>query len=319
MDEGVRARTSTGDARVRVRLDLAYDGTAFRGWAAQPGLRTVEGELTAAISTVMRDAVVLTVAGRTDAGVHARHQVAHVDVATDAWRALGASRGHQGRAVEELFVARLNGLLARAASLSGAGGQRGGSDVVVARARVVTADFDARFSALGRHYCYRISDSLASRDPMRRRDVWWLERGPLDVAAMGASASALLGEHDFLSFCKPREGATTIRTLRELAVRRVAVEQGDPRDAQGPLEVLVSADAFCHSMVRSLVGALVEVGLGRRAVDWPAQLLQTPSRQAAAPLAPACGLTLEGVDYPSQGEWAARARLARRRRDGGCC
>lgn len=369
MDEGVRARTSTGDARadrvegadrdggglggageragagdgahVRVRLDLAYDGTAFRGWAAQPGLRTVEGELTAAISTVVRTPVVLTVAGRTDAGVHARHQVAHVDVATDAWQVLGASRGHQGRAVEELLVARLNGLLARGASLSGTGGQRGSSDVVVARARVVTTDFDARFSALGRHYCYRISDSLASRDPMRRRDVWWLDRGPLDVAAMGASASALLGGHDFLSYCKPREGATTIRTLRELAVRRVdwaggasdAGRQacdgsgdagtGDAgREAcggRGPLEVAVSADAFCHSMVRSLVGALVEVGLGRRAVDWPAQLLQTPSRQAAAPLAPACGLTLEGVDYPSQGEWAARARLARRRRDGGCC
>lgn len=351
MDEGVRPSTPEGGARVRVRLDLAYDGTAFRGWAAQPGLRTVEGELAAAISTVVRAPAGLTVAGRTDAGVHARHQVAHVDVDARAWETLGGAQRGSGarrgsrtgaaggrsapRPAEEVFVARLNGLIARSASLAGVVAQRGSSDVVVTRARVVTADFDARFSALGRHYCYRISDCVDTRDPLRRADVWWVERGPLDVVAMGEAARGLLGEHDFLSYCKPREGATTIRTLRRLDVVRVgdggvgaggggdgAVDAGgDParEAARGLVEVRVSADAFCHSMVRSLVGALVEVGLGRRGRTWPAELLEARSRRAAAPLAPACGLTLEGVDYPPEAQWAERARAARRRRDGGCC
>ena len=166
--------------------------------------------------------------------------------------------------------------------------------------------------------------------------MWWLERGALDVAAMREAAGALLGEHDFLSYCKPREGATTIRTLRRVDVVRggavalggawaTGADAADPGSdpargaATGLVEVWVSADAFCHSMVRSLVGALVEVGLRRRQSTWPAELLEARSRETAAPLAPACGLTLEGVDYPPEAQWAERARAARRRRDDGCC
>ena len=342
-DEGVRALPDGGGARVRVRLDLAYDGTAFRGWAAQPGLRTVEGELTSAISTVVRAPVSLTVAGRTDAGVHARHQVAHVDLSAQAWAALAGARGRAtpggdgGSPAGDVLVARVNGLLARGASLAGVAGQRGSADLVVTAARAVSGDFDARFSALGRHYRYRISDSVLGRDPLRRADEWWLDRGRLDVPAMREAAAPLLGEHDFLSYCKPRDGATTIRTLRELDVERIGGTPGGEggigtgtgpdtgtRPDAGIVEIRVSADAFCHSMVRSLVGALVEVGLGRRPATWPRELLGAGSRESAAPLAPACGLTLDGVDYPPEGEWAERARLSRRRRDEpgsgtGCC
>lgn len=314
---------------VRVRLDLAYDGTDFHGWAAQPGLRTVQGEIEAALALVVRSPLALTVAGRTDAGVHARHQVAHVDVPAERWRAL-APRGADPSDEAELarsLVRRINGLLARAHGEWGRGHglvvPKGSSDVVVHSATRVSADFDARFSALGRHYCYRICDGVP--DPLRRRDALVVagghaasagrERsgvreagGSLDLEAMNRAASALLGEHDFLSYCRPREGATTIRTLTRLECTRVG----------GLIECRVDADAFCHSMVRSLVGALLEVGLGRRPESWPRTLLDAASREHAAPIAPAHGLVLEGVDYPEESQWAVRARSARARRDE-CC
>lgn len=288
------------DTTVRLRLDLAYDGTGFHGWAAQPGLRTVEGVLTDALSTLARQPVRLTVAGRTDAGVHARHQVAHVDLPRAAYRGL---RGHRsdGQDTAPQVVRRVNGLLTRGA------GERDRCDVVVHSAREVTEDFDARFSAVARHYCYRLCDRTEERDPLRRHDVVWLPRGPLDLPAMESASRVLLGEHDFLSFCRPREGATTIRTLRRL----------DFSHEGGHVRVDVSADAFCHSMVRSLVGACLEVGLGRREPGWIEELLVARSRQSAAPVAPAHGLTLERVDYPPEDQWASRAREAARRRD--CC
>jgi tRNA pseudouridine38-40 synthase len=266
---------------VRVRLDVAYDGGGFHGWAAQPALRTVEGELSAALATVLRvEGVRLTCAGRTDSGVHARGQVVHTDL--------------EDPPGPEALVRRVNGVLA--------------PDVRVRAAREVTASFDARFSATWRRYAYRVADRPEAVDPVRRGHVLTWGR-PLDVAAMDAAGRALVGLHDFAAYCKRREGATTIRTLLDL---------GWERHPDGTLEATVRADAFCHSMVRSLVGALLAVGEGRRAPDWPAEVLAEGRRDAAVAVAPAHGLTLEEVGYPPEHEWAARGEVTRamRTRDG---
>lgn len=294
----------------RLRLDLGYDGTDFRGWAAQPGLRTVQGEIEAALAMASREEVATTVAGRTDAGVHARHQVCHVDLNDEAWARLTPRGGQTAEATTASFIVRrLNKILsgrygerARGRDLAAA---RGTCDVRIYSAVVVDPSFDARFSALGRRYAYRVSDHP---EPLGRWDRLWVE-DPLDEAAMNEAGARLLGEHDFLGFCRPREGATTIRTLRTLRAER---------DAEGTLVFRVEADAFCHSMVRSLVGALLLVGQGVRDTDYPAQILRARSRANAAPIAPAHGLTLEGVDYPEPSQWAARAKQARARRDA-CC
>ena len=280
---------------VRIRLDLGYDGTAFSGWATQPGLRTVQGTLEAALGTVLRcPPPRLTVAGRTDAGVHARGQVAHVDLDRGTWLAV---RGRAGSPQEGL-VRRLGGVLP--------------PDVVVHRAEPAPAGFDARFGALHRRYAYRLADDVALVDPLRRTTVV-RHRLPLDVGAMALAAAGLVGEHDFAAFCKPRPGATTVRTLQVLDVTRPAAG-GD-----ACLVVLdVRADAFCHSMVRALVGGLLAVGEGRRAVGWPAELLVSGRRDPAAHVAPAHGLTLEHVAYPADDALAERARITRARRAGGC-
>ncbi|HZB18913.1 MAG TPA: tRNA pseudouridine(38-40) synthase TruA [Blastococcus sp.] len=274
-DEPVPPR---GDGLVRLRLDVAYDGTALHGWARQPGQRTVQGDLEQALAMVLRVPVDLTVAGRTDAGVHATGQVAHCDVPRPVWSEQG-----------QRLVRRLRGVLP--------------PDVAVPAVAEVPADFDARFSALGRHYVYRLTDDPAGPPPLRRADtVGWPRT--LDAAAMSAAAGLLLGEHDFAAFCRRREGATTIRTLLALDVVRT-----------GPLiEVYASADAFCHSMVRSLVGALAAVGEGRRPPEWPAALFASTERSSEVPVAPAGGLTLVRVDYPVDEELAARALVTRARR-----
>jgi tRNA pseudouridine38-40 synthase len=275
---------------IRLRLDLAYDGTDFSGWAAQPGLRTVEGELTAAITTLLRtpEPVRLTVAGRTDAGVHARGQVVHVDVDPQAYAELP---GRSDRAPEAAMVTRLAGILP--------------PDIVVRRVSRAPEGFDARFGALERRYLYRVADPAALRDPLRRRDtVLW--RRPLDADAMGEAAQRLVGLRDFASFCKRREGATTIRTLLEFSWRRLD---------DGVLAATVRADAFCHSMVRSLVGSVVPVGEGRRELDWPAALQARAARASEILVMPAHGLSLEEVVYPPDAELAARAEAARARRD----
>lgn len=280
---------SSGSA-LRVRLDLAYDGTAFSGWAAQPGLRTVEGELSAALATVLRgpDPVRLTVAGRTDAGVHARGQVAHVDVDPAAWATLP---GRSDRAPGAALVTRLAGVLP--------------PDVVVRRAEPAPDGFDARFSALERRYVYRLADSRAERDPLRRHDtVWW--RRSLDVDAMDVAAGSLVGLRDFAAFCKQREGATTIRTLLDYSWTRLP---------DGVAVATVRADAFCHSMVRSLVGAVVPVGEGRRAPDWPRDLQERAVRAPEIHVMPAHGLSLEEVVYPPEADLADRAVATRARRD----
>ena len=242
----------------------------------QPARRTVCGVLTEALSTVLRTPVALTVAGRTDAGVHATGQVAHADLPADV--------------DPPVLVRRLARLLP--------------PDVRVRAVAPVPTAFDARFSALRRHYRYRVTTAPHGADPLRARDtVSWPH--PLDLGAVNAASEALLGEHDFAAFCKRREGATTVRALQRLSWAGAD---------DGVVEAAVSADAFCHSMVRSLVGALLDVGRGRRAPDWPAVLLQRRERASEVPVAPAHGLTLVGVDYPPTAELAARAEATRRLR-----
>ncbi|GAA3461089.1 tRNA pseudouridine(38-40) synthase TruA [Saccharothrix longispora] len=255
-----------------MRLDLAYDGTDFSGWARQPGRRTVCGVLEDTTSTVLRHDVSLTVAGRTDAGVHAAGQVAHADLPSS------------------VDVAALPKRLARALP----------PDVRVFSARVVPAAFDARFAALRRHYEYRVTDAPSGAHPLRRLDTLSWPR-PLDLGALNDASALLLGERDFCAFCRRREGATTIRELQRLVWER----EGDV------LTAFVSADAFCHSMVRSLVGALLAVGEGRKPVGWPASLLSLTSRSSAVTVAPPHGLSLVRVDYPADDELAARAAVTR--------
>ena len=299
--------------KVRVRIDLAYDGTFFRGWAAQPGLRTVQGELTEALSTILRVPVQLTVAGRTDAGVHASHQVVHFDVDTEVWQALA---GRNGVDPAQALRRRTQALLKRAANpkttsrpelgLVALGESAGnGADIVVGAVSQVGGDFDARFSALRRTYRYRVADGVARHDPRLRSSVLWTDQ-ELDLEAMNRSLQPLLGEHEFLSYCKPRQGASTIRSLLAAAWSRP--ESG----VDAGLAVFeVSADAFCHHMVRSLVGATLTVGQGRNSEEWPAELLARRSRELAAPLAPAHGLTLEAITYPEPRRWAEQAQAAR--------
>jgi tRNA pseudouridine38-40 synthase len=262
---------------VRVRLDFAYDGTDFSGWAAQPGRRTVQGvlaEVLALHGPGGRPPAKLVVAGRTDAGVHAANQVAHLEVqpyADDLDR----------------LVSRWNRMLP--------------GDVRVLSARAVPAEFDARFSALRRHYAYRVADNPFGAMPLQRRHTLsWYRR--LDVDLLNEAATRLLGEHDFVAFCRRREGATTIRELQRLDWTR---------QSDGVLVAHVSADAFCHSMVRSLIGALLAVGEGRLPVDWPASLLSATTRPSTIAVAQPHGLTLLAVDYPPDNELATRAERTR--------
>jgi tRNA pseudouridine38-40 synthase len=274
---------------LRIRIDLAYDGTAFSGWAVQPGRRTVEGTLSDALTTILRSPtpVRLVVAGRTDAGVHARGQVCHADVDPAQWQKV---RGRSDRPPEEAAATRLRGILP--------------ADLTIRRVRVAPEGFDARFSALRRRYLYRICDDAATLDPLRRYDTV-LVRGPLDVASMDRAARSLLGLHDWAAFCKRRAGATTVRTL---------LEHRWDRAPDGTVEATVVADAFCHSMVRSLVGAVVPVGEGRLTVDVPREVLLGAVRDSRVRVMPPHGLSLEEVTYPPDDELAARAAESRVRR-----
>jgi tRNA pseudouridine38-40 synthase len=301
-----------GDPAARLRLDLSYDGSGFHGWSRQPGgLRTVQQVLEDAIGLVLARAgspLGLTVAGRTDAGVHARGQVAHLDLAPAAWPAarrtahleplpeggLAVQDPAPGEwaAVGDALRHRLAGVLP--------------PDVRVRAVSRAPDGFDARFSALWRRYSYRVCDDPAAADPLRRHDTLWYPR-PVDIARMNQAARACLGEHDFAAFCRRREGATTVRELLRLEWER---------PAPGVAVATVVADAFCHNMVRSLVGGLLAVGDGRRPPGWLAGVLTAGVRDPAVHVAAPHGLCLEEVRYPPDAELAARAGLTRRVRPG---
>ena len=283
----------TSSEGVRLRLDIAYDGTEFAGWADQAGQRTVAGVLDEALTTVFRTQVRLHAAGRTDAGVHATGQVAHTDVPVDALanaypRSLPRKREVPPRPEPEFLplLRRLGRFLP--------------VDVRVLRISRAPAGFDARFSALRRHYSYRLSTAPYGVEPQQARYITAWPRA-LDVEAMTVASRDLLGLNDFAAFCRHREGATTIRDLQRFDWSR----EGDLITAR------VTADAFCWSMVRSLVGALLAVGEHRRPASWCRELLTATDRSSDFAAAPAHGLTLIGVDYPPDDQLAARNLITR--------
>lgn len=278
-------RTESDADSVRVRLDISYDGTDFIGWARQPGLRTVQGVLEESLSKVLREPIQLTVAGRTDAGVHAEGQVAHFDIGT------------------EPDAAKLIHRMARFLP----------KDVRIKNIRVAPPEFDARFSAIRRHYVYRLTTATYGAEPLQARSVVPC-RHDVDIEAMRAASRKLLGLHNFAAFCRRRDGATTVRELQRFDWAR----DGDL------LTAYVSADAFCWSMVRSLVGAVLAVGEGRRTPDWVGSLLAETERSSSVTVAPAHGLSLIAVDYPADSDLAARNAQTREMRsvpteDDSCC
>ena len=288
------APVSGGGGFLRIRLDVSYDGGPFSGWALQPGLRTVQGVLEEALQLLLRRPVRVTVAGRTDAGVHARGQVVHLDVTEAEW--LGLPRGHELDPAVAL-LRRIRGALSRGlGDLTGA--------VEVHRASLAPAGFDARFSALWRRYSYRIADGPALWDPLGRYSTLW-HKNALDVSLLNEGARQLLGLQDFLAFCKPREGATTIRELQRFEFTRAE---------DGVIVATVQADAFCHNMVRALVGSALYVGEGAEEPGWLHERLLAKKRDARSVLAAPHPLVLEEVAYPSDDELLARAELTRARR-----
>ncbi|WP_459610849.1 tRNA pseudouridine(38-40) synthase TruA [Corynebacterium urogenitale] len=279
-----KAEENAGET-VRVRLDVSYDGTDFHGWAAQKGgLRTVAGVLEEKLSLVTRHPIQLVVAGRTDAGVHADGQVCHADIPAVAFTQRSLQR-------PEDLVRRLSRMLP--------------DDIRLSAASAAPDGFDARFSALRRHYIYRVTMNPAGPRPVRARDtaVW---RRPVELEKVQAAADALIGLNDFAAYCKAREGATTIRELQRFEWRDVST----PAEPQ-TYEAHVVADAFCWSMVRSLVGACLTVGEGRRPQSFTGDLLGETERSSAVPVAPGNGLNLVQVDYPADEELAARAEATR--------
>jgi tRNA pseudouridine38-40 synthase len=263
---------------------VSYDGSAFHGWARQPGLRTVQQVIEDALGRMLRlpAAPELTVAGRTDAGVHARGQVAHADVPADCWEPGQSLPGQPA-------LQRLGRLLP--------------PDVRVTAIGAAAAGFDARFSALWRRYSYRVCTRSAGVDPLRRHDTLGYPR-PLDEDRMNQAARLCLGEHDFAAFCRPRRNpaSSTVRELRRL--------DWAP-DGPGTVVATVVADAFCHNMVRALVGALLLVGDGSRQAGWPGELLAAGVRDPAVRVVPPHGLCLEEVGYPPDSGLADRARATR--------
>lgn len=296
---------------IRLRLDIAYDGTDFSGWATQPGLRTVQGEIEAALAGLLRapeGELRLTVGGRTDAGVHARGQVAHLDVSAEQLARWGASQrrgsgaGGSGSGSEaetgddsvRLMTRRLNGVLHRAAS-----------DIAIHSVAPAPTGFDARFSALRRRYEYRLRPENARRDPLTARFTAEVPRA-LDLGVMQRVSEDLLGLQDFTTFCKAREGATAVREL-------LAFEWRETED--GAYAARIEADAFCHSMVRALVGSVVAVGHGRLSSGELVELRDARERTSRFTVMPAHGLSLEEIGYPEDAELAARAEQTRARRD----
>lgn len=297
---GLESAEDAAVATTRVRLDIAYDGTDFHGWGRQPALRTVQGELESALARVFTragDPPTLTVAGRTDAGVHATGQVAHLDLTEAQCASLNRARqsARHPRGVQE-------GIPSLARRLNGIAGLD--TDVYVRGSRIAPLGFDARFSAVWRRYEYRVADTVAERIPVHRRETLWYPR-ELDVTIMNEAAGALLGLHDWASFCKARDDATSIRTLQDFRWDRLD---------DGVLRARVQADAFCHSMVRALVGATIAVGEGALDAHRLLALRDDLQRTAEFKVAPAKGLTMTEVGYPEDTKLRSRAEQTRARR-----
>ena len=258
----------------RLRIDLAYDGTNFVGWAKQPELRTLQGVLENSLAKLVRTPINTIVAGRTDAGVHATGQVVHIDLPE-------ATPNSRYRPDEDIwdfdhFRYRLNQML--------------DEDVRVLNVEAAPVNFDARFSATARHYRYKLLDGNRDLLPLHRFDaVTWFR--PLDISLMNQASAPLLGKHDFFTFCRYREGSTTLRTLLEFIWSR---------DSDGFVICDIAADGFGWNMVRNLVGAAVCVGEGRFPTTWMAEILAATSRVSDSYVFPARGLTLVGVDYPDE-------------------
>lgn len=292
-DHRVHVDPATTRTTTRLRLDLGYDGTAFAGWAKQPGLRTVQGELERALAVIVRrpaEDLSVTVAGRTDAGVHARGQVCHWDVPdSDLERLLGRS-GALGAVAQ-----RINGVLKR----------QNAQDIVVYRVAAAPYGFDARFGALSRRYEYRVRPAGVRPDPLERTFTVNLTY-EIDLEAVRDASRTFLGLQDFTSYCKAREGSTAVRTVLEFDWRR---------EPSGVLAARITADAFCHSMVRSLVGAVLGVGSGRLSLAELVSLTEARSRSSKIMVMPPHGLSLEHIAYPEAGELEARVKQTRARRD----
>ena len=285
-------KTMPDDTTHRIRIDLAYDGTPYHGWATQPGLPTVQEAVETGLSTIFRQPISVTVAGRTDAGVHAANQVIHCEVDQRRWQKLSGNRA--SRLPQEALVSKLNGVLAREAGA-----------IRVLKAQIAPSGFDARFSPLSRQYTYRISNGAPN--PLTRHFTYQ-HRRRLDVDAMAAEIEHVSGLYDFGSFCKPRPGATTVRTLHRF----------DLEITDEVIAVWLAADAFCHHMVRALVGALLQVGDGTRPPGWLRDRLTSPVRDSHMMIAPAHGLILDEVFYPSDDQVGDRAQQTRARRDPTC-
>lgn len=262
-----------GGGLIRLRLSISYDGREFSGWAKQTELRTVQGELERVLGQLYGVPVEVTCAGRTDAGVHARGQVAHMDV--------------PGPLADALDLRRINRALPEDVRLKGMDRAPEG--------------FDARFSALWRRYTYRVCDSRLGPDPLDRHVTLRWTR-PLDLERMNDAGQALVGERDFAAFCRHRVGGTSIRELQSLRWER---------SPDGIAVMTIKADAFCHSMVRSLVGVLLPVGDGRRPVSWPLEILDAGKRHSAVTVMPPHALVLEQVAYPEEGQMLTRQSQTR--------
>lgn len=272
------------DGFTRLRVDFGYDGTDFFGWSKQPELRTIQGEYIKALTLIFgedENDFGLRVAGRTDAGVHAIGQVLHLDLSEDQLKRLG-----RNDSMEDIAY-KLNSLLP--------------TDIRVSKVSIAPSGFDARFSAINRRYRYRLADQLAAKNPLESRftlETW----GKLDVEAMNQAGQVLIGLHDFASFCKPREGSTTIRELQEITVTRAA---------NGVVEIEIQADAFCHNMVRSIVGALIGVGQGKADAAKIKELLEKTNREGSFKVVSPHGLALLAIGYPADELLAQQAREAR--------
>ena len=254
----------------RLKIDLSYDGTNFAGWAKQPDQRTIQFEIEDALSRMTRHQVNTVVAGRTDAGVHALHQIIHVDI--PATPHLSRYRPDETEWDIDNFYFRINQILSR--------------DIRINSVVEAPANFHARFSAEARHYRYKILDNNRVLSPLQRLDAttWFRE---LDIDLMNEASAQMLGERDFATFCRYRPSSTTIRELKRFHWSR---------DSEGFVIAELSADAFGWNMVRNLVGAAVCVGESRYPVSWMKEILSAKSRVSDSYVFPSCGLTLMQVD-----------------------